>query len=184
MNVDVEIISRTAGILADQARIISLLNRGIENARFIMEFTAHVDICGHSAHRKTGDQTAFNQLVRVVAHDLPILAGARLGFIRVDDQIGRTPGIFFRHERPFEAGRKTRPATSAQPGFFHLVDDPVAALGENLLGPVPVSTRFCRIEAPVVEAIEIGENTILIAQHRDYSPAPVKVVGPPAGADF
>jgi hypothetical protein len=79
--------------------------------------------------------------MRIVAHDLAVLAGAGLGFVGVDDQIARPAIAFLRHERPFEAGRKARAATAAQAGRLHLVDDPVAALLEDAGGAVPGAAR-------------------------------------------
>ena len=38
----------------------------------------HVDVGSASAHGCAGDQAALHQLVGVVAHDLPVLAGAGL----------------------------------------------------------------------------------------------------------
>ena len=184
MDVNIEIVARAARVLADQPGRVGLVDRGIENTRFVMEFAAAVDIGRAGAHRETGQQTALDQLVRIVTHDLAVLAGTGFGFVGVHDQIGRTAGVFLRHERPFEACRETGTATAAQAGFFHLVDDPVASLGENIPGPVPVAAGFRALETPVMEAVEVRKDTILVVQHEAYSPVPVKVVSPPAGADF
>jgi hypothetical protein len=39
--------------------------------------------------REAGDQAALDQRVRIVAHDVAVLAGARLGFVGIDDEIMR-----------------------------------------------------------------------------------------------
>src|SRR6185437_14644383 len=107
--------------------------------------------------------------MRIVPHDLAILAGAGFGFVGIDDEVAR-PAIlaFLRHEGPFQAGRKTRSPTTAQAGGLHLVDDPVAALVDHRLGAIPGAAAACAFQAPVVQAIEIPEDAILVVEH-DYS---------------
>src|SRR5262245_4721550 len=103
----------------------------------------------------------------VVAHDLAVLAGAGLGFIGVDHEIMRPTVGLLGHERPFESGRKAGAAAPAQPRGLHLVDDPIAALLEDGLGAVPGAARAGAREAPIVEAIEILEDAILVREHHD-----------------
>ena len=116
-------------------------------------------------HREAGDETAFDQKMRIVAHDLPVLAGAGLRFVGVDDEIGGPRRIGLRHEGPFEAGRKTGAAAPAQARGLHLIDDPVLALVDQRLGIVPGAARARALEAPVAEAVEIGEDAILVFEH-------------------
>jgi hypothetical protein len=40
---------------------------------------------------KLGEQAALDQRVRIVAHDVAVLAGARLGFVGIDDEVMRPP---------------------------------------------------------------------------------------------
>src|SRR5208337_2321323 len=109
----------------------------------------------------------LDQRVRIIAQDLAVLAGAGLRLVRVDDEIVRPLRIdVLGHERPFESGRKARPAAPAQARGLHLGDDPVAALVDERLGPVPVSPRPRAFQAAVAEAVEIGEDAILVFQHR------------------
>src|SRR5690606_35150825 len=125
VHVDVEIIARAAGVFADQPGVIGLLNGIVEVTRFQHKLTADVDIGSTRAHRETGDKTPLQQAVRIEAHDLPVLAGAGLGFIRIDHQIARTAIGFFGHERPFEAGREARAAATAQAAVLDFLDDGV-----------------------------------------------------------
>ena len=48
------------------------------------------------AHGEAGDEGALDELVRVLAHDLAVLAGARLGLVGVNHQKRRPPvrGLF------------------------------------------------------------------------------------------
>ena len=41
------------------------------------------------AHGEAGDQAALDQVMRIVAQDLAVLAGAGLGFVGIDDEIVR-----------------------------------------------------------------------------------------------
>ena len=108
--------------------------------------------------------------MRVVPHDLAVLAGARLELVGIDDEIARPPvSGLLGHERPLEPGREARAAAAAQPRGLHLLDDPVAALLEELLGAVPLSARHGALQPPVVEAVEIGEDAVLVGKH-GYGP--------------
>src|SRR5690606_26882619 len=98
---------------------------------------------------------ALDEEMRIVPHDLAVLAGAGLGLVGVDHEIARPPVRLLRHERPLEACREARAAATAQAGRFHLVDDPVASLFKNSLGAVPGAARPCAFEAPVMEPVEI-----------------------------
>src|SRR6185312_13077845 len=105
------------------------------------------------------EDAALDQFVRIVAQDVAVLAGAGLALVGVDDEIAR-PLALLRHERPFEPGREAGAAAAAQPGFLAFVDDPVAALGDDGLGAVPVAAPARPGETPIVLAIEVGEDAV------------------------
>src|SRR5262249_928995 len=132
---------------------------------FADEFAADVDEAGMSSHGEAGDQAAFDQKMRVVAHDLAVLAGAGLGFVGVDHEIMRPAVRLLGHERPFESGRKTGPPPSGQSRGLPLVDDPIAALLQDGFGAIPGAARASSLKAPVVEAIEICEDAVLVREH-------------------
>src|SRR4029077_14069482 len=69
------------------------------------------------------------------------------------------------HERPFQPGRETRPAAAAQARGLHLIDDPVAALVDECSGAVPGAAAARALEAPVVEAVEVFDDAILVVEH-------------------
>ncbi len=165
MDVDVEIVAVDV-VLADQLGLIGLIDRGLQALALTDEFAAHIDVGRDRAHREAGDQAAFDEQMRIVPHDLAILAGAGLGLVGIDHQIARTAVLaLLRHERPFHAGRKSRAAAPAQTGRLHLVDDAVAAAFEDLLGAVPGAARTRALQAPVVLAVEILEDAVLVSQH-------------------
>ena len=153
-------------VLADQLRLIGLIDRGLQMLALADELAAHIDVADMRAHREAREQAALDQQMRIVPHDLAVLAGAGLGLVGIDHEIARPAvGRFLRHERPFQAGRKARPAAAAQAGGLHLVDDPVAALVDDRLGAVPGAAAARTLEAPVVEAVEVLEDAVLVIEH-------------------
>jgi len=57
-----------------------------------------VDVAGARAHAHARDQAALNELVRVVAHDLAVLARAGLRLVGVHHQVGWPPVRHLRRE--------------------------------------------------------------------------------------
>ena len=101
-------------VLTYQLCSIGLIDRGLQMLALPHKLTADVDERRMRSHGVAGEQSAFYQQVRIVAQDLPILAGTRLALVRINREIGR-PGIVFRHKGPLEAGWETRPTASPQP---------------------------------------------------------------------
>ena len=168
VQVDLVVVARAAGVLADQARRVGLVDRRLRDLRLADVLAADIDVAGGGAHPDPGEQAAFDQLVRVVAHDLAVLAGAGLALVGVDHQIA-WPVRLLGHERHLEAGRKAGAAAAAQARFLDLLDDPVAPLRDQRFGAVPVAPPARRCQAPVVLAVEVGEDPVLVSQHRGPS---------------
>src|ERR1700691_3237190 len=133
------------------------------------ELAADVDVTGMHPHRAARDQTSFDEQMRIVPHDLAVLAGAGFGLVSVDDEIARTTLGLFWHERPFDAGRESGTATPALAGCFHLVDDSVAAFFQDCLGAVPSAARAGAGQPPIVAAVEIFEDAVFISEHCSLS---------------
>ncbi len=153
-------------VLADQLGLIGLIDRGLQMLALADELAAHIDVAGMRAHREAREQAALDQKMRIVPHDLAVLAGAGLGLVGIDDEIARTAVLgFLGHERPFHAGREARAAAAAQARRLHLVDDPVAALVDDRLGAVPGAALARALEAPIVEAVEVLEDAVLVLEH-------------------
>src|SRR5262249_14014155 len=115
-----------------------------------------------------GEQRALDQEMRIMPHDLAVLAGAGLRLVRVDDEIGR-PRIALGHERPLQPGRKTRAAAPAQTRRLDLVDDAVVALLDQRLGVVPGAPRPGALEPPILEAVHILEDAVFVLQSHGAS---------------
>ena len=115
-------------------------------------------------HADRGEQAAFDQLVWVVADDVPILAGARLALIGIDAKVGRTVALLW-HERPLQAGWETGAAAPAQSGFLDLLDNPIAPFEDQLLGAVPIAALLGARKPPIITAVKVGEYPILVGEH-------------------
>ena len=89
-------------------RLIGLVDRGLQALALADEFAAHIDVAGVRPHGETGDQAAFDQEMRIVPHDLAVLAGAGLGLVGIDDEVMGTLADLLRHERPFQRRSETR----------------------------------------------------------------------------
>jgi hypothetical protein len=50
------------------------------------------------------EEATLDELVGVVPHDFPVLAGAGLSLVRVDDKVVGTAVGRFRHKGPLETG--------------------------------------------------------------------------------
>jgi len=128
MQVNLEIPARPAGIGADETCIIRLINRGLQGFAFADVFPADVDVAIMRAHGEGRDQAAFDQCMRIMAHDLAVFAGAGFGFVGIDHKIAGPAIRLLGHERPFKAGRKPCSATTAQARCLDLFDQPVTTL--------------------------------------------------------
>ena len=147
---------------ADQARRPSFVQR-VEKPRhrFAQELAANVVVAHRRAHRKGGQRHALDQHVRVVAQDVPIVAGSGLALVGVADEVGgllAVPG----HEAPLKPGGKAGPATAPQSGCLdrfldlsgvefagqHFPPDPVAAaalVGLQPPGPFRIGRRHADV---------------------------------------
>lgn len=68
------------------------------------------------------------------------------------------------HETPLETRGETGTTTSTETRSLHLVQDPIVALEQDLLGLVPVTALEGTLELVVVESVDVGEDAILILQ--------------------
>ena len=161
MDVDVH-VPAVLVVLAEKAGIIALVDRRLQRLALADVLAADIDVGHMRTHGEARDHAALDQRVRIMAHDVPVLAGTRLGFVGVDDEVMRaTVGLLW-HEGPFEAGREAGATAATQAGGLHLLDDPVPALFEDLLGAIPMATAHRPLQGLVLEAVDIGKDAILI----------------------
>ena len=181
MKVDIEGPAAAARIPADEARVVSFVDRRLEPNCLVVELTPDVDVGDMSAHREPGEQAALDQLVWIVAHHVPVLTGAGLALVGVDDEIMWAVGaLLLRHERPLQAGREAGAAAPAELRGLDLIRDPVVPPGHQRRGAVPIPAHAGTGEPPVADAVEVGEDPIGVGKHLQ---GPVKVVSPEAGAE-
>ena len=161
---DVEVVAVNV-VLADQLGVVGLIDGGLKPLALADELAADIDVAMVHAHGAAGDQASLDQKMRIVPHDLAVLAGAGLRLVGIDHEIARPPVRLLGHERPFQPGRETRAAAAALARSFHFVDDGVAALFQDRLGAVPAAARARAVEAPAMVAVEIFENAVLVGEH-------------------
>ena len=85
--------------------------------------------------------------------------------VGIHHQVARAPVRLLGHERPFQPGREAGAAAAALTGGFHLVDDGVAAFFQDRLGAIPGAARTRAFETPIVAAVEIFEDAVLVGEH-------------------
>ena len=129
------------------------------------ELAANIDVGDMRAHGEGGEQRALDQQLRIVAHDVPVLAGAGLGLIGIDHEIVRAPVGLLRHERPFEASGESGAAAAPQARGLDLVDDRFVTALDHRLGAVPGAAGARGLEPPAMQPVEIFEDAVLVLQH-------------------
>ena len=88
MQIHVEVVARAAGVLPDEALRVGLVDRLLQLHLLDPELAAAVNVGRSRAHCEADDQRAFNQLMRVVAQDFAIFAGAWFTFVGVYYEVG------------------------------------------------------------------------------------------------
>mmetsp|Transcript_20402 Transcript_20402/g.42802 ORF Transcript_20402/g.42802 Transcript_20402/m.42802 type:complete len:518 (+) Transcript_20402:466-2019(+) len=164
VEVDVEVVARAAGVLPDEAGGVGLVDGLVQHHGLVEVLAPDVDVGGPRPHGVPGQQAPLDQLVRVLPHDLAVLARPRLGLVGVHHQEARTPVARLGHEAPLQAGREARPAAAAEPRVFDFLDDPVGAHVHDLLGQVVVAPLQRVFEAPVLLAVQVREDAVLVGQ--------------------
>merc|ERR1711973_503242 len=141
-----------------------LFDGDLEVCCLVVEFSSDVNVSGPCAHSTSCDQASFNQLVGVVTHNLSVLASSWLSFVCVDDEVLWSAVVWLVHEGPLHARGEAGAAPTPQTAHFDLVDDPVGALVHDLLCLVPVTPLHGSFESPVMPAVEVLKDPVLICQ--------------------
>lgn len=167
VNVHIEVVARSARVLADKAGLVGLVDGLLEDNRLLVELTTDVDVGSSGVHGPANHETALNELVGVLAHDLSVLTGTGLTLIGVDAKVAITNVVLPSrgvHERPFHTGGETSASASSEVRLLGLVDDPVVALEHDLLGLVPVALAHGVLEGVAIGTVQILENAVLVLQ--------------------
>merc|ERR1719447_1692833 len=160
---EVEVIARATGVGSQEASVVGLPDGLLQVGGLVVELSSDVDVAGPGSHGSARDQAAFNQSVRVVPHDLAILASSRLALVSVDHQVLGAAVVWLVHEAPLKAAGEASTTPPSQTAGLDLVDDPLAALLHDLLGLVPLPALHGSLEPPVMAAIDVGEDSVSIS---------------------
>merc|ERR1719173_296662 len=159
----VKVVARAAGIGPKEAGIIGLLDGLLQVGGLVVELSSDVDIASSGAHGSTSNEAALHQGVRVVTHDLTILARSRLTFISIDHQVLWATIVGLVHEAPLEAAGESSSPPPSQATGLDLVNDPLATLLHNLLGLVPLASLHGSLQPPVMATINVSKDSVSIS---------------------
>ena len=143
VHVNIKVVARATCILANQASFVCLIDGNLRVVRFEEKLTTHVNIGGIGTHSTASNKAAFNELVRVMAHNLAVLTGAWLTFIGVNHKVARTRVFFpsrLEHETPFHTRGEASTTSSTNTRCLHLVNDKIVTLVNDVTRAVPVTT--------------------------------------------
>lgn len=187
VDVNVEVVAGAASVLADETGLVCLLDSALEDSSLVVELATDVDVRGGAlmkrvlaagniclsaslstyVHGASGDQTALNELVGILPHNLTVLAGTRLTLVGVDDQVSGgvallpTLGV---HEGPLHATGETSTTTTTKTRGLDLRNDPVISLENHLLSLVPVTVLHRALQVGAVVAVQVREDAVLVLQ--------------------
>lgn len=91
VHVDVEVEAGVAGVLAEEALRVGLVDSALQLNLFVPKFAANIDVGSLRSHGEADEESALNEFVGVVAHNFAIFAGAGLRLVSVDDEILGAP---------------------------------------------------------------------------------------------
>src|SRR5439155_26752859 len=118
---DVERIARAQDVLAQVPVAVRLGDRLLENARPQVELPATIDVGVAAFDGVGGENHSFQDLMRVLLHEKPILEGPRLRFVRVAEQVHRLSARVLRNEAPLDARRETGAAAAPDSRLLDLL---------------------------------------------------------------
>ena len=119
MDVNLYIESGAENVTPKEIVLARFFDGTFEDFRAFWKLTSYVNVGRAGIQGETGDQDAFQQLMRIFVNDVAVFERARLRFVGVADQIDRP--LFVRlDEAPFETARKSRPPRPRSPEFLTL----------------------------------------------------------------
>ena len=131
MNVDLHVEPGGEDVFAQKIVRPGFLDGALQDMGPFRELPSYIYVRGAGVQGETGDEDAFEELVRVVVNDVTILKGTGFGLVRVTDEIDRL--LLIRLDKaPLHATGKSRATASAQSGRFHFVHDVDARHGDGL----------------------------------------------------
>jgi hypothetical protein len=113
VHVEVALEARAEDVRTQVAALVGLRHGALQNLLDVPVLAADVDVVVARAEGVGGDDHALDQLVRVVTHEVTVLARPRLRLVGVADDVLR-PLRLLRDEPPLHPGRETGPAPPAE----------------------------------------------------------------------
>jgi hypothetical protein len=90
--VDVEPITRSTGVLAEETGSISLVDSLLDMRGFLVELSTDIDVGGSRIHGASSDEAAFDEFMGIAAKNFTILASTGFTFVGINDEIA-WPGV-------------------------------------------------------------------------------------------
>ncbi len=89
MDVYVERVARPAGVLAEVASGVSLIDSLLDVRRFLVKLSSNVNVGSSRVHAASSYETALDEFVRISTEDFTIFASAGFTLIGVDNEVAR-----------------------------------------------------------------------------------------------
>lgn len=156
MNINIEIITTSASILSNEALLVGLIDSPLKLDLLVPELTSHVDVGSLGSHAESDHECTLDELVRVVSQNFSIFACTGLRLVTVNHKIGGTAVGDLGHEGVLETAGEAGTASATETRLLDLINDPIWAIEEDILGLMPVSLK----------TIFKNEYTILFLGHR------------------
>ena len=154
VRVQLEAEAAAHDVVTQVAGSAGLFQRGLEALIGLEDFAVDVVVAQGDAHRVGRDDHALDHDVGVVHQDVPVLAGARLAFVRVAHQMLLARELAG-HEAPLQARGETCAAAAAQPrlldGGDHLIlrQAFAAVLAQDLAQRLVAAACLVVLDGPV-----------------------------------
>merc|ERR1712181_198385 len=162
MHKQVKVVTGAASVGSKEAGIIGFLDGLLQVGGLVVELSSDVDVASSGTHGGTSNQATLHQGVRVVTHDLTILASSRLTFVSIDDQVLRATIVRLVHEAPLESTGESSTTPPSQATGLDLINDPLATLLYDLLGLVPLASLHGSLQPPVVATVNVSEDSVSV----------------------
>ena len=124
MQIEIQTEIGSENVLAQETLLVGFCDSLRKPLRREMVFTTQEDVSRRCPDRVGPDHHSFDQLVRVLFHQDPVLEGPRFHFVCVNDEIlGFGSVLPHRHETPFQPRREPGTASASKLGILnHLLN--------------------------------------------------------------
>ena len=89
VEVNIERVASAAGILAEEAGLVCLIDGLLDMGGLLVELATDVNVCSAGVHGTASNETTLYEFVGVAAHDFAVLAGSRLTLVSIYNEVAR-----------------------------------------------------------------------------------------------